>query len=171
MPKATNYFAQFPQTTVDSYSVTNLLSRAKIKDAIDLTQSKIFIPYVVSEGERPETVAENYYGSTMYFWIVLYMNNIKNVYEDWPKTVDVLNEYISSKYPSMEYAQTTVHHFEDEDGDYIPESEWDGTESRRVTIFEWEVQRNDSKREIYLVRSEYRDRITREFREIFRKKI
>jgi hypothetical protein len=165
---ATNYFSFFPVKTQDEYLITHLLARAKVNDVLNSTQSKLFIPYTIMDGDRPESIAEEYYGSTTYFWVVLYVNNIKNIYEDWPKTTEVLNEYIIGKYNSIEYAQNAVKYFEDENGLIIPESEWDGTLSRRISCFDYEVLLNDAKRNIYLVRQEYKDRITKEFRTIFR---
>lgn len=167
MPQTTNYFSFFPQVVRDTYQITNLLARAKMREAIDATQTKLFIPYTISDGERPESIAEDYYGSTAFFWIVLYANNIKNIYEDWPKTNDVLNEYIANKYSSIEYAQNIVHHFEDTSGRTIKESEWNGDLDLKVTLFDYEVKLNDAKRNIYLVRYEYRDKLAKEFRTIF----
>lgn len=168
MAKATNYFSFFPRKMQDSYLITNLLARAKMRSVVNLTQSKIFIPYTIKDGERPETISEKVYGTTSYFWMVLYINEIKNVYEDWPKTAEVLNNYIINKYTSLEYAQNTAHHFEDTDGNWINESEWNGTASTRFTLFDWEVKLNEDKRQIYLVRPEYQTKLAKEFKEIFR---
>lgn len=168
MAQSTNYFSFFPKKIQDSYLITNLLARAKMRSAINLTQSKIFIPYTIKEGERPETISENIYGTTSYFWMVLYINEIKNIYEDWPKTAEVLNNYVINKYTSLEYAQNAAHHFEDSEGNWIGESDWDGTASTRYTLYDWEVKLNEDKRQIYLVRPEYQSKLAKEFKEIFR---
>lgn len=168
MAQATNYFSFFPQKIQDAYVITNLLARAKMRTVVNLTQSKIFIPYTIQEGERPETIAENMYGTTSYFWMVLYINDIRNIYEDWPKTAAVLDDYIIDKHRSLEYAQSTVHHFENTDGQWIQESEWNGLASTRITLYDWEVKNNEDKRQIFLVRSEYVSRLAKEFKEIFR---
>jgi hypothetical protein len=166
--RTTNYFKGFDKKVSENYVITNLLNRAKIKNVEAVIGSRYFDPYVINDGERPETIAEAYYGSTSYFWIILFANNIKNIYEEWPKSTESFNKYIISKYRSIEYAQLTTHHFEDSNGNFILQAEWDGTESNKINVYDWELHVNDSRRLINLIKPEYKDQISREFQNIFR---
>jgi hypothetical protein len=38
----------------------------------------VFYPYIVTEGERPETIAAEYYGDENYAWLIFMSNNIKD---------------------------------------------------------------------------------------------
>ena len=164
----TNYFQGFNRLVKGEYIITNLLNRAKIKNLDVIVKSKIFLPHFIKDGETPESIAESYYGSTVYLWIVCFANNIKNIYEDWPKPIDIFNDYIIKKYYSLENAQTTVHHYEDSDGDYISQSAWDGDYGKRITIYDYETKLNDDKRNITLINSLYKTQLVREFQNIFK---
>lgn len=175
---ATNYFRNFNKIVYNDRVSCNVLNRAKITNLGVITTSKIYFPYLIKDGERPEDIAEQYYGSTSFFWIILLANNIKNIYEDWPKTDDVLYQYIANKYGSIQNAQLNVHHYEDSLGNIINSSAdvveidpnidyWDGSELNRVTNFEYEVDNNDRKRNINLIRSEYKGQILKEFQNLF----
>lgn len=180
---ATNYFNVFNRLVFDNKLAINLLNRANLVSLSESVIDNITIPYLVKDGERPEEIAEDYYGSTTFFWIILYMNNIKNIYEDWPKSDNVLYEYIKQKYGSIEYALTQVHHYEDAAGNVINKDRiistaltnditdgldyWDGSETKRVTYFEYETNLNDQKRVIKLLRPEYKSQIFKEFQNIF----
>lgn len=166
--RKTNYFHGFDKILYNDVIITNLLNRAKIKDLQSLLKTRIFDYYSIRDGERPETIAEAYYGSTNYFWIILYANNIKNIYDEWPKDQETLNKFIIDKYYSLEYAQTTPHHFEDEDGDYINPGDWDGDLSKKISLYDYETNLNDIKRDIVLIKPDYKAQISKEFQNLFK---
>ena len=64
--------------------------------------------YVIKEGDRPDTIANAYYGSPEYAWLVYLANNIIDPYYDWPLTFNQLLEYIVTKYGSVEKAQEKI---------------------------------------------------------------
>ena len=79
----------------------NIFRRIKIRDSL---QGALlgFIQYEITEGQRPDQIAYEYYNDPGLDWIVLLVNNIINVNEDWPLTRDDLREYVSNKYGSIE---------------------------------------------------------------------
>lgn len=166
--KKTNYFQGFDKIIFNSYIITNLLNRAKIKNIEVVIGSKIYDSYIISDGEKPETIAEKYYGSTSYFWIVLFANNIKNIYEEWPKSQEVFDKYVIEKYKSVEYAKTNIHHFEDEDGFHITQDSWNGLDKTKISVYDYEMKINEDKRIINLIRPEYKNQIVREFQNFFK---
>ena len=170
--RETNYFSYFNKTISNNLIITNLLNRAKIKDVGIVSQTKLYYPYFIKDGERPETLAELVYGNTSYFWIILFANNIRNIYEDWPRTQEALDEYIIFKYNSLADANITVHHYEDDEGHYITKedwlSEWAGDVNKEFSCYEYVDNLNESKRLINLIRPEYKSRLVSEFQTIFK---
>jgi hypothetical protein len=45
-----------------------------------------FVDYRVSEGEKPEDVAFNFYGDSSLWWVVFLSNNIVDPFGEWPKS-------------------------------------------------------------------------------------
>ena len=85
----------------------NILKRFKIHDDVrDLTE--IFYPYQLQDGDRPDVVAEKYYGNANYAWLVLFSNNIVDPVKEWPLYGTDFRNYLVTKYGSIESANTTV---------------------------------------------------------------
>tara|TARA_X000001036_G_C20148749_1_gene590475 strand:- start:17 stop:535 length:519 start_codon:yes stop_codon:yes gene_type:complete len=107
----------------------------------------------VNDGETPEKVAYDYYGSTKYHWIVLLSNDIVNVAEEWPRGQRDLNNYIKDKYGSSN--ATDVHHYVETDNKSII-VDWDATrlsnaEIEPVTNTQYEDDLNEKKRQIFVL--------------------
>ena len=164
--QSTNYFQNFKYTLFNGVYLKNLLSRAELKNLDILTSTKTYLPYLIKDGERPEDIARYYYGSTSYFWIILLANNMKNIYEDWPRTQDVFDQYIIDKYGSLDYSKATINHYEDSNGNWI-ENTGDITTSTGVTIYDYEYNLNEKKRIINLIRAEYKGQLVKEFQSMF----
>ena len=61
----------------------------------------MYLPYTIKEGERPEDIAEFYYGSTDFTWVVYFSNHIIDPYHDWPKSEADFNNYLIDKYGEL----------------------------------------------------------------------
>ena len=70
-------------------TVKNIFEHA---DLIDQFKSKggSFIIHNVEDGELPEDLAIQYYGSEDFWWAIVLFNDIHNVFTDWPLTNDQL---------------------------------------------------------------------------------
>lgn len=116
-----SYFSELPNIEVlnrtknelsndDKLIVKNFFKRAKLReDVIEIASA--FEYYIITEDERPDQIAEKIYGDPELDWIVLIVNNIINLQDEWPLTVDSFNKYMLDKYGS-ESAFTEVHHYE-----------------------------------------------------------
>lgn len=171
----TNYFSYFPSTQYTSTEgntkkVVDVFRRAKMRDINTKIKSSVFYKYTIQDGETPEQIADRYYGNTQYYWLILYANNIINVYAQWPKSYQEFERYIISKYGSVEEASNVnnVHHYENSDGDWISEEAWDGTPSLKKSVYDYEYELNEAKREINIVKSEYLRQIINEMNNIFK---
>ena len=108
-----NYFSYFPLTDHDltnngqSVKLTNLLRRFKIQNSA-ADRSDIFYTYDIQEGDRPDTIADKYYGDSSYAWVVMLYNNIYDVNFDWPLDYVDFESYIAGKYGTAAVAQASV---------------------------------------------------------------
>lgn len=169
------YFDYFPTVNYDIKKnnkfelLTNITVRFKFKD-LALTRNNIFFDYVVREGQRPDTLAFDFYGDSTLDWIVLLCNNIVDPIFDWPMDERTLTNYIKNKYTSIQSAKSTIHSYEKilnyqsitKDGTIIPERylEVDETtynslsSNRRIVYkYNYEERLNEQKRHIKLINS------------------
>ena len=115
------YFNELPELQIlnrtknqisndETLIIKNFFKRAKLRDDIASVASA-FEYYMITEGERPEEVAEKVYGDPELDWVILTTNNITDVQNEWPLNIDSLNKYMLDKYGSEE-AYTDIHHYE-----------------------------------------------------------
>ena len=79
----------------------NIFRRIKIRD--DLQGSLLgFIQYEIQDGTRPDQIAYEVYRDAGLDWVILLVNNIINVNEDWPMNREDLYGYVQDKYGSVE---------------------------------------------------------------------
>ena len=119
---ASHYFSQLPNImirnplddspAVENYITTkNLFVRGKLRD--DLKNSiTYFQKYTIEEGERPQDVAQKFYGNLKYDWVVLLTAGITNARSEWPLTSKTLYDYALDKYGlqdlnAVKYYETT----------------------------------------------------------------
>ena len=148
-----------------------------------------YYDYTVQEGDRPDTLAYDYYGSASYTWLVLLANDIKDPYYDWPLFGDNFDAYIIKKYGGLTQAAQKVHHYEEvlreesqiydvndgykkllERSIVVDETTYNNSSrnKRIVSCFDYEIIKRDKKRNIILVDNAYAKQIQDEFRTIFR---
>tara|TARA_B100001939_G_scaffold131752_1_gene114426 strand:+ start:1746 stop:2438 length:693 start_codon:yes stop_codon:yes gene_type:complete len=114
------YFRELPDLDYQSFlssresndeylRVKNLFRRNKLRD--DLADAfTMFNKYEIVEGARPDTIAEEFYGSAELDWVVLLTAGITNVRDQWPLSNRDLYNYTVKKY-GLENINN-VHHYE-----------------------------------------------------------
>jgi len=129
-------------------------------------QNKLnLISHYIGDGETPEIIAEQYYGSTKYHWLVLVANNIVDIHRDWPLSTRNLNAYVEDKYGVGN--STDVHHYMlSEDHDVIVD--WDSVLVANgtylaVTNLEYETDLNIKKSQINLLNKIFLKDITQQY--------
>jgi len=144
-----------------------------------------FQQYTVKNNQRPDEVALDAYGDMKLDWVVLLCNNIINLYDEWPMSEDELERYIDSEY---EEDADSVHHWVTQevkdmkgrvllkagrevpenftyrrlDGTYLPKD----TVIRPISVYDHETEKNDYKRNIYLLRKTYLTGFIQEFKNL-----
>jgi hypothetical protein len=93
----TKYFENFPIIEYDGRRVRDITRRSQFKKDISLNPY-LYMPYTVKESERAEDIAQFYYGSTDYTWLVYFSNNIIDPAHDWPMSETNFNNYLIEKY-------------------------------------------------------------------------
>jgi hypothetical protein len=97
------------RTSSDEYvTVKNLFRRIKLRDDLQNVFT-IFDKYQIKDGARPDTVAEEVYGSAELDWVVLMTANITRVRDQWPLSSRDIYRYAEEKYGELLNA---VHHYE-----------------------------------------------------------
>ena len=81
---------QFHQKNI--LTVKNLFRRNKLRDDLQNVFT-LFNKYEIVDGARPDTVAEEFYGSAELDWVVLMTAGIINVRDEWPLSNYQLYQY------------------------------------------------------------------------------
>ena len=102
-----NYFNKLPTITYDNHVAVNILARSKLSDQTK-GDSRIFLPYTLSDGDRIDMVSQAYYGSPGYTWLIWFANETVDPYYEVPLSEIDLEDYIIIKYGSIEQAQRKV---------------------------------------------------------------
>ena len=102
------YFRQLPnllypsflsekKSSLDYVEVKNIFRRVKVRDDL-YNNFVVFQKYEIPEGARPDTVAEDVFGSPNLDWVVLTVAGILNVRNEWPLSNRDLYNYAHDKY-------------------------------------------------------------------------
>ena len=188
---AKNYFEQLPDfeyvnrtddgKLISDYTrVKNLFMRGKLREDI-FQDTTTFEKYSIEGDDRPDNVAEKYYGNSSYDWIVLLSNNIINIYEEWPLPQAGWDAYLLEKYNNdYDTLYNGVHHYESNEVknskgvvifpggvrvgaaqsvSYFDQAANEQTTvnpvSKAITNYEYENRINDDKRNIFLLKGIY----------------
>lgn len=92
-------------SSLDYTRIKNLFKRAKIREDY-ASVFTVFEKYAIIGDERPDSVAQKYYGDSELDWLILVLNNIQNVRTDWPMAQNDLNLFLSEKYELEELYST-----------------------------------------------------------------
>ena len=193
------YFRELPDVQYQSFlsdaissqdylKVKNLFRRNKLRDDLQ-SNFTLFNKYEIVEGARPDTVAEEIYGSAQLDWVVLMTAGIINVRDEWPLSNYQLYKYAENKYSvenlsDINYYETKE--VKDSNGRLILPAGKDvnedftlnysdngtkvsvsGTSVRRgVTNWEYETIKNNKKSSIFLLKQGYLQQFLNDMREI-----
>jgi len=91
------YFENFPEVVYDGKLVKDITRRNQFVRGLQ-NNPLLYMPYTVEEGERPEDIANFYYGSVDYSWLVYMANNIIDPYHEWPLNTQEFNDMLIEKY-------------------------------------------------------------------------
>lgn len=169
----TEILSKFDVVKYGDYHLTNILRKAQpIKNIIN--NVGVLYDYVIKDGERADTIAFDYYGSSTYTWLIYITNDIFDPYYQWPLTPTEFYDYITTKYGDYYQTQIDIKHYSHPDKDYTVTpytfSQWTAEQRigwRAVTVWQYENQLNEDKRNIKLLSNQFLDLINREINQLF----
>lgn len=95
-----NYFKFFPKVAYNGKSVINITRRTAVQQ--QLYSSPIsFLSYTIADGEKPEDIALYYYEDIGKTWLVFMANNIIDPVSQWPLSNDNFNKMLIKKYSAQ----------------------------------------------------------------------
>ena len=190
------YFTNFPKVSLPSFAdnrrssldfvnSTNLFKRGKIREEV-IGSIAAFERYSINGDDRPDNVAFRVYGDSSLDWVILISNNILNVRDEWPMNQYDFKRYIDNKYSTS--LLTQIHHYESKEvrnskGLLLQQSgiwvdadhsfswseggkKYTQTGTTSVSNLQFEEDRNNKKRSINVVRSNYLEVIKEDMREL-----
>ena len=173
------YPSRLPDAKISDYIVVkNLFKRGKLRE--DIYQNiAFFTKYEIIGNDRPDNVAAEIYGDSDLDWVVLISNNIVNVQSEWPLLQNDFDRFMLDKYGTYDKMNDT-HHYETKEvkntvgavivpeGLQVPSDysvtyyDWyqSGEVTRsdittEVTNYDYEIKKEDAKRNIYLLKNSY----------------
>lgn len=176
-----NYFRNIPKIKYDIFGtepntytdVTNITKRLRFKPKVieDITE---YYTYRVKDGERPDIISYQKYGTVGYAYLLMLINDIQDPLFDWPLSTQQFEQYIANKYGSVESAQTTTKYYYQTirsevertgTAERVPEVKYivDSTTYDSLAVgsrstqteYEWEEELNDEKRNIKIINSDF----------------
>ena len=164
------YLSFNPTIEYDGQTLVDLMVRAKIRDAIK-KNTVVYYPWTVTDDMRPDIVAHKYYGSSKYTWLIFLANDMINPIFDWPLTYKEFIAYINDKYGSYQSAQTTNKYYLNAQNriiDYTTYLSLDEDDRDTISVYDWEYQKNEAKREIKLIDNVFLGQIVQEMYRLFK---
>lgn len=160
----TPYFSKFPVMLFEGREVVDITKQIRFKNKLT-NRAALFDNYIIREGDTPDTVAFDFYGSPYYEWVVLFFNKIIDPFYDWVLHEKEIEEFISKKYGNE---RINTHHYYDEKTGYIIREEdfTQGSRAIAVSNEQHEINENEKKREILILKEEFIPQVENELKEI-----
>jgi len=172
-------------SSTDYVLVKNLFRRNKLRDDL-LGATTTFNKYQISDGERPDTIAQDLYGDPQLDWVVMMVANIVNVRDQWPLSDIELYKFAEEKYGTklndVRFHETTQ--VKDSSGRLIlpkgkiVDSDFTipkpGTDTATlnpvvsVSNYNYEIRENNKKRNINVLKADYLGMLLDDMRTIMR---
>lgn len=182
---------KFPFSSTEYIIAKNFFRRFKVNEDM-FSYSVFFNKYAVQDGDRLDLLAERYYGSPFYDWVIVLVNNLINPITDWPMDEYSLRKHVEKKYSNPD----AIHHYETieiQDGNgkvvlksglTVDQTFYNSTfkyfdsslntvtsipgssASYSVNNYEYESKLNEKNRELYILKDRYFDAFVDEFRKL-----
>ena len=170
-------------SSLDYVEVKNIFRRAKLRDDLQ-NNFTVFDKYEVPMGARPDTVAEDLYGSAQFDWVILTVAGILNVRNEWPLSDKDIYDYSFDKYGE---SLNSVKFFETKevkdtngrlilpkgkvvDSNFTIPKPGEPTATLNpvtgISNYEYEVRLNEEKRNIFVLREEYLQEFLSDMRDL-----
>ena len=175
------YVSRLPNSSIGDYvTVKNLFKKGALEEDI-LTNLALHTKYKIEGDDRPDNVAFDFYGNSNLDWLVLTCNNVVNIQSEWPLLQNDFDRFLLDKYGTYEKLNE-IHHYKTQeiknskDVVIVPEglqctsdytvTYYDYYTDREVIVlsrdcttavtnYEYESEKEDEKRNIFLLKPKY----------------
>ena len=170
-------------SSLDFVEVKNIFRKVKLRDDLQ-NNFTVFDRYQIPMNARPDTVAEDLYGSPQFDWVVLTTAGILNVRNEWPLNDRDLYDYSLDKYGeslnSVKFFETTevkdtssrmiLPKGKVVDSNFTIPKPGEPTATLNPVVgisnYEYETRLNEKKRNIFVLREEYLQEFVSDMRQI-----
>jgi hypothetical protein len=104
------YFDKFEQIQYANNVVRNITQRTVFLNTV-YNDPALYYPYDIQQGERPDMIADRYYGDQYMAWILYLSNKVIDPYHDWYVDPTTFEEFIVKKYGSLANALTKIKYY------------------------------------------------------------
>ena len=174
-----NYFRNIPKVRYDIngaepnkyLNVTNIMKRISFKPSVIEDISDYYV-YRVKDGERPDIISHQKYGTVAYAYLIMLINDIYDPLFDWPLSAQQFEKYLINKYGSVSSSMGTTKYYyqiiraevaRTGTSERVPAVKFivdettydtlDAGDRTTQTAYEWEDELNDNKRDIKLIQA------------------
>ena len=175
------YVSRLPNSNIGDYiTVKNLFKKGSLQEDI-LDNLTLHTKYIIEGDDRPDNVAFDFYGNSNLDWLVLTCNNVVNIQSEWPLLQNDFDRFLLDKYGTYEKLNE-IHHYKTQeiknskDVVIVPEglqcasdytvTYYDYYTDREVVVlsrdcttavtnYDYESEKEDEKRNIFLLKPKY----------------
>lgn len=124
-----NYFDKLPIISYDNNLARNLLARARFTQNT-MKNKAAYYPYTIKDGQRADSLSDDYYNSPGYEWLIYFANDIIDPYYDMPMNDDNFFNHIVNKYGTYETAMRKILYYR---------HDWASAIEDRITVAAFEA--------------------------------
>lgn len=142
------------------FTLRDITENVRIKkDILDVIT--IYDEYDIRDGESPHIISEKVYGSPLYHWIIMIVNQRYDYVADFPLSITQLEKYLVTKYG--EGNEDDIHHYINDAGFIVDSS---NSEARSISNRLYEESQNEKKRRIKLIHKNLLPKLLQQFSEL-----
>lgn len=181
------YFNSFPIIDYNNVKLRNIVLETEISKQV-FAKYQSYYPYVIQEGERPDTIAYDYYDNSAFDWLIVLFNQYHDPYYQWPLTDRQMIDALKVKYDLTDpfTLKSQIKHYQ-----YTGTSSDTYNEKRRKTwtmsettynlisseeragwtpvyVWDWEHDQNEQRKSIVLLDKIYASQAINELRTLLR---
>ncbi len=174
---------KYPFSESDFTVAKNFFRRYKINEDA-FSNVVYFNKYTIVDGDRPDNLANLFYGNQFYDWVILITNNMVNAQYDWPMNNYELYKVLEEEFDDP-YSQINHYEIKESIGHYAAGLHVDqtfyigqhklnidgvmtlknGNEiASPVTVAEYYQAENEKKREIFVLKPQFLQSFVNDFR-------
>jgi len=113
------YFEFFPVITYGNNQVVDITKRVALLNTLE-GNTFVYVPYEISENERPDQFSYRYYEDPFKSWILYLSNKVIDPYYEWYLQQNELDEFCQKKYGDSFVAQQKIKYYHN---DYVQKEE------------------------------------------------